>query len=173
MIDVSSAVTILAMVDTLREQGSWAGETHVQKAMFFLDKKCAVPTGYDFVLYKHGPYSFELHDSLATLFSSCLLEHQIQPPYGPRIRLTASGEAFLKQNADQLALAHTPIQTVAQWFEKKGVSDLEKLATALWLRNETPGADDADLAQAMHRIKPHISPVEARQALQDEAALHL
>lgn len=37
---------------------------------------------------------------------------------------------------------------MAQWFRKKGVSDLEKLATALWLRKETPGADDADQERA-------------------------
>ena len=136
-----------------------------------MDKPCAVPTGYDFVLYKHGPYSFDLHDSLATLFSSCLLEHQVQPAYGPRIRLTASGKAFLEKYSGQLAPAQAAIQTVAQWFGKKGVSDLEKLATALWLRKETPGADDADLAQEMHRIKPHITTMDAHQALQDEAAL--
>ncbi|MDQ7830472.1 MAG: hypothetical protein RDU30_01945 [Desulfovibrionaceae bacterium] len=123
------------------------------------------------MLYKHGPYSFDLHDSLATLFSSCLLEHQVQPAYGPRIRLTASGKEFLERYATQIASAQAAIQTVAKWFGKKGVSELEKLATALWLRNETTGADDADLAQEMHRIKPHISPVDARQALLDEAAL--
>lgn len=85
--------------------------------------------------------------------------------------MTASGKAFLERYATQLASAQAAIQTVAQWFGKKGVSELEKLATALWLRNETPEADDADLAQAMHRIKPHISPVDARQALRDEASL--
>jgi len=171
MIDITSTVAILAMVDSLRAQGSWTGETHVQKAVYFLDKKCTVPTNLDFVLYKHGPYSFDLHESLASLFASCLLEHQIQPPYGPRIQLTETGKKFLAKHADQLASKKASIQTVAQWFGNKGVADLEKLATALWVQQESPGARETTQAKRIHEIKPHISVEDAREALQTVAAL--
>lgn len=171
MLDIDKTVAILAMVEQLRDTGSWAGETHVQKAMYFLDKKCAALTDFDFVLYKHGPYSFDLHESLASLFASCLLEHQIQPPYGPRIQLTESGKAFLAKHSDQLASKETSIHTVARWFGNKGVADLEKLATALWVQTESPSATETALAERLHEIKPHIPVEDARQALQTVAAL--
>jgi len=85
--------------------------------------------------------------------------------------LTASGKAFLDKYSGQLAPAQAAIQTVPSGSGKRAFPILEKLATALWLRKETPGANEADLTQEMHRIKPHISPVDARQALRDEAAL--
>lgn len=35
MLDIDKSATILSLVAQLRENGSWTGETHVQKAMFF------------------------------------------------------------------------------------------------------------------------------------------
>lgn len=165
MRDIANAARVLAMVQELRKHGSWSGETHLQKATYFLDKGCNVPTGFDFVLYKHGPYSFDLHDTLSTLFAHCLLEHQISPPYGPRIRLTETGERFLSQHSDIASDVKPFISQVAAWFGATGVGDLEKLATALWVRKESPTADEADLAERIHEIKPHITTEEARSAL--------
>lgn len=165
MRDIANAARVLAMVQELRSHKSWSGETHLQKAMYFLDKRCGAPTGFDFVLYKHGPYSFDLHDTLSMLFAHCLLEHEISPPYGPRIRLTKTGERFLAQHDDLAAGVKPYIAQVAAWFGSKGVSDLEKLATALWVRQESPTADDADLTERIHDIKPHITTEEARSAL--------
>lgn len=173
MFDIRSTVFILAMVDNLRRYDSWGGETHVQKALYFLDKKCAVRTGFDFILYKHGPYSFDLHDTLDTLFASCLLEHQIQPPYGPRIRVTETGKDYLAKHSSPLSTEKKAIKTVAGWFEKKGVADLEKMATALWVQQESPSLPDAAKAERVHTIKPHIPVEDARQALQAVAALSL
>jgi len=173
MLDIDKSATILSLVAQLRENGSWTGETHVQKAMFFLDKKCAVPTDFEFVLYKHGPYSFDLHENLAGLFASCLLEHQIQSPYGPRIQLTEAGRKFLTAYGHQLASKENSIRTVASWFGKKGVAELEKLATALWVQKESPALPDAAKAERIHEIKPHIPVGDASQALETVAALPL
>jgi hypothetical protein len=164
MIDTTNAVTVLALIRALRDKGSWAGETHVQKAMFFLDKKCGCLDGFEFVLYKHGPYSFGLHDFLSSLFASCLLEHQVTPPYGPRIQLTAAGEAFVKEYGEKIVSAQDAICAVAAWFGGKGVAELEKLATALWVDLEQPAAPTT-LARQVHEIKPHISEEEALGAV--------
>jgi len=172
MFDAIKAVALLDLVESLRKQGSWAGETHVQKAMFFLNEKENSPTGFDFTLYKHGPYSFGLHDFLSVLFASCLLEHELRPPYGPRLQLTPQGQMFLQENRKQLSSQmQAAIMTVAGWFGKKGVSDLERLATALWLRKQTPQADAQTLANKMHEIKPHIPFEDALKAIRDEQFL--
>lgn len=167
MIDIPSAVTVLAMVDNLRKRRNWAGETHVQKAMYFLDKKCGTPTGFDFILYKHGPYSFDLHDSLDMLFAIGLLDHEIIRPYGPRFRLTTAGEDFLRKHSCKIGSAEPSLRTVAEWFGAKGVAELEKLATALWVRIESPEADEQAQARRMHELKPHISVEDALLALAD------
>jgi hypothetical protein len=45
----------------LRAEGSWCGETHLQKATFIIQDMTKANLGYKFVLYKHGPYSFEFN----------------------------------------------------------------------------------------------------------------
>ena len=61
------AVIITEMLDRMIRAGSWAGDTHLQKGMFFLQTMRGVPTGYDFVLYRYGPYSFGLRYDLIPL----------------------------------------------------------------------------------------------------------
>ena len=40
---------ICHLVDEMRENDSWAGHTHIQKCVLFLQDLFDVPTGYDFV----------------------------------------------------------------------------------------------------------------------------
>ncbi len=68
------AVVLLTMLDALKRRGSWCGETHLQKSVYFLVELCAVPLGYSFVLYRHGPYSFELSDEITALRADMLLD---------------------------------------------------------------------------------------------------
>ena len=46
------ASLFLALNEELRNSGSWAGETHMQKATFFLQELMSVPMEFDFVLYQ-------------------------------------------------------------------------------------------------------------------------
>ena len=164
MLDKKS-VLILAMLDELRDAGSWAGETHLQKAMFFLSKKQTVATDFEFVLYKHGPYSFDLHDELSSLFGHMLVEQEHNPPYGPRLKLTESGERLLAASTDVLCDSNQKIQRVSTDFGNKGVTELEKLATALWAITNKADEPDEELAEYVHSIKPHISLDEALSAI--------
>ena len=76
---------LLDLIDQLRERGSWAGETHVQKATYFLQELTRVPLGFDFIMYKYGPYSFDLHDELTAMQANQLLGLKPQLPYGPTL----------------------------------------------------------------------------------------
>ena len=78
---------------------------------------------------------------------------------------------FFAKYASRLSSKERPIQTVANWFGQKGVADLEKLATALWVQTESPAATETALAERLHEIKPHIPVEDARQALQTVSAL--
>ena len=62
------------------------GGTHIQKAAYLLQELLGVPSGFKFVLYKHGPFSFELRDSLNRLEAWGGIQTEEQPyPYGPKI----------------------------------------------------------------------------------------
>ena len=41
---------VAKLVQGMREKRGWAGETHIQKTLFFLKHLLQVPVGYTFVL---------------------------------------------------------------------------------------------------------------------------
>jgi uncharacterized protein YwgA len=75
---------IYELIKTLREKDNWCGETHVQKTTYFLEELTGHKLSYRFVLYKHGPYSFELSEDLSTMDAYRFVEDEIaHPAYGP------------------------------------------------------------------------------------------
>ena len=44
-----------------------------------------IPSNFKFILYKHGPYSFDLSERLQGLISNSLLSVLTRPPYGPTL----------------------------------------------------------------------------------------
>ena len=71
---LQKAAILTELAARLRREGSWCGHTHMQKATYFLQDLLGVPTGYEFILYKHGPYSFDLSEELAGLRADYLIE---------------------------------------------------------------------------------------------------
>lgn len=165
---LQKAAVLTRLVDELRERASWAGETHVQKAVFFLQDLLGSPLGFDFFLYKHGPFSFDLRDELTALRADGFLELEPQsPPYGPRFAATSAGRDIAGRHPKTLGSQNARIEFVAELFQDKGVKELERLATALF-SSLTKGWDTSvDLrARFLHDAKPHVSLGEAREAVQ-------
>src|SRR4051794_16995837 len=82
------ASIVLRLSEALRQRGSWTGETHIQKATYFLQELLQLPTGFEFVLYKHGPFSFDLRATLTFMEAEDLVCWQPRPyPYGPSLQL--------------------------------------------------------------------------------------
>jgi uncharacterized protein YwgA len=78
------AAVLVSLIEAMREQGSWCGETNIQKACFFLQEVTRVPLGFDFILYRYGPYSFDLTDELTALRADSIFALRIRDPkYGP------------------------------------------------------------------------------------------
>jgi len=53
---LQKAALITRLLQNLRSKHSWCGETHIQKAAFFAQELMEVPLGFEFILYKHGPF---------------------------------------------------------------------------------------------------------------------
>ncbi len=158
---------ILSLIEKLRARGSWCGETHIQKATYFIQELLGVPLEFDFVLYKHGPYSFDLSDELTAMRADYLLRLQSQPyPYGPSF-VHGMGSKLIK-NLYQKTLDKydCKVKFVADRLGGKGVSELERLATALYVTREISTDNSIESrAQCIHQLKPHVSLDEARDAL--------
>jgi hypothetical protein len=159
---------IVAALDVgLAEQNSWCSETHLQKSVYFLQELLGVPTDFEYILYKFGPFSRGLRGELGTMRSDGFLELVPQPaPYGPTLAVTPTAERqLLGRWPKTLKHYSKEIDFVAERFGGLGVGSLERLATALWVWRETPNADEATLAAHIHEVKPHVSIDSATDAV--------
>ena len=162
------AAIILSLAERLREKGSWCGETHIQKASYLLEEMLGVPLEVEFVLYKHGPYSFDLTDDLARFKADGILEEEIMPyPYGPRIKPGKLAEQIKGKYPKTTAKYLEKVQFVADNLGDSKVTFLERLATALFVTKEgAVGTDVNSRARRLHELKPHVPLDEARDAVQ-------
>jgi len=158
---------IVGLARRLHDRGSWAGETHLQKATYLLHELWDVPFDFEFILYKHGPFSFELRDELGSMRADRLLTREPQvPPYGPRILATERGEELEERFGRTMERYGAALDWVADRLGDRGVSELERLATALWVTRELPeDSTVADRAAALTSVKPHVSSQDAAEAV--------
>lgn len=152
----------------LDAQGSWSGETHIQKAAYLTHELFSVPFDFEFILYKHGPFSFELRDELGSMEADRLLERQPQPaPYGPRFLVTERGCDLEERLTQTMSRYAAGLDWTAEQLGSRGVAELERLATALWVTREDEAEDVEERAQALCEIKPHISREDAVAAIEE------
>jgi uncharacterized protein YwgA len=166
---LQKAAILTELAEQLRREGSWCGHTHMQKAIYFLQEVLGLPTGYEFILYKHGPYSFDLSEELVGLRADYLIEFDHKSPgYGPGLVPTQSS-ATLRANYPITLAKHLPkIEFIARVFGSKGVAELERLATALYVRRELGATADIDQrANRIHELKPHVNRADALAALRE------
>ncbi len=164
---LKNCVLILELLEKLKDKGSWCGETHIQKASYFLKTLADVPMDFDFLLYKHGPFSFELRDELTAMRADGLLSLQSKFPYGPTLVITDQGRDLLKKFPVTLKKYKTNIDFVADKLGSRGVADLEKLATALYvIKEESSSTTKEQYIARINEIKPHVTLQEAENAVE-------
>ncbi len=162
------AALITRLIEKLRQRGSWCGETHVQKSTLFLQDLMRVPLEFEFVLFKHGPFSFDLRDELTSLRADELLRLESRWPYGPRIAPTERSEYIQQICAKTLAKYDDRITFVAEKLGEKNVVDLERLATALYvIQRANPDTSVDERAEQLTELKPHIPRDSAITAIKE------
>jgi len=165
---------VLELIDQLREHGSWAGETHVQKATYFLQELTGVPLGFDFIMYKYGPYSFDLHDELTAMQANQLLVLKPQLPYGPALLPGEMSPVLKKKFSKTIDHYGREIRFIAEKLGQKRVAELERLSTALYVASEfAPNKESRE--DYLVSFKPHVTKSQAALAfceldqIEDEA----
>ncbi len=154
---------ILAVVEGLKQQGSWTGKTHVQKALFLLDASGALQIPFQFVLYKHGPYSFDAEAELEQMKSYAALDSKTVEGYGVVLSPGANA-SYVKRlhplpGADQEA-----VDFVCRSVGRKTVAELEPLATAAWIRTREAVVEPDAVVERLRQLKPHVGIREAEEA---------
>jgi uncharacterized protein YwgA len=164
---------LIDVAGKLFKRGSWCGETHLQKAVFLIQEVLGVETNFEFILYKHGPFSFELRDSINEMVADGLIEAGVRKSgYGPTLLQTADSEAFLQRFPKTLLRYGVQIQFVADHIGNRGVNELERLATAVFvIKRFEHLRSDEDRAQEIVELKPHISMYDAKEAVQQAVKL--
>jgi hypothetical protein len=166
---LQKAAIVTELADRLRRAGSWCGHTHMQKATYFLQALLGVPTGYKFILYMHGPYSFDLSEELAGFRADYLIEFDHKSPgYGPGLVPTPTSASLRTHFPVTLSKYAREIDFVAQSFGTKGVAELEKLATALYVSKEDGASASVEgRARRLVELKPHVSFQQALDAVRE------
>ena len=163
-----NAAIVVELVRQLRARDSWCGATHLQKTSYFLKHLTGVPLDFDFILYKHGPFSFDLQDEVAYLTAYDLLDLKSNGPrYGASLVEGGRAELLRKEYGYKAEEYQPQIRFVANRLASKGVVDLEKLGTALWVTENTEAETPEARAREMIACKPHIDFADALAAVNE------
>lgn len=154
---------LLAVIEGLNKHGSWTGKTHVQKTAFLLDASRTLEMPFTFVLYKHGPYSFDIESELLEMRSYGAINSETVPGYGVTLKPSQNAE-WLKNKTTLTPEQEQQIERVCEFVKARNVTSLERLATAAWIRSREHLTDPEQVAVRLHELKPHIPVADALQA---------
>jgi uncharacterized protein YwgA len=155
---------VLAVIEKLRAHRSWTGKTHVQKTIFLLNEVAVAKSPFTFVLYKHGPFSFDLERELEQMESyAAIASETVESGYGVILRPGRNAE-FVRQSHSLADSEVDAIEKVARFVGRRNVADLERLASAVWIRSREGLDDSRSVAERMHQLKPHVSIADAEIA---------
>jgi uncharacterized protein YwgA len=162
---------VLSLIEHLIKEDSWCGETHIQKTTYFLQELLEVPLQFNFILYKHGPYSFDLTDELTAMRADMLVQLKSQQPYGPSIIPGPTAEQLKRLFPKTLEKYKSRVDFIAGQLAECGVAELERIATAFFIANENDTETTQQKAVKINKVKPHISVEQASAALETESQL--
>lgn len=149
---------VLKTMNGMWEKSSWCGETHVQKNIFFLQELMNVPFEWRFIIYKFGPYSFDLAYLIGEIHSYRLVELVPQWGFRPKIKVTSYGKEFYEDINEPCYKYRKQIEFVTEELGSKNVSELERLATGLHITLDEKVKDKTveNRSRRLSQLKPHI-----------------
>jgi len=158
---------LVTVIEKLKEKGSWCGETHIQKTVYFLERLFKDVLDYQFVLYKYGPFSFGLRDDLGIMESMDVIRVIPQPRYGPQIIPSKLAKKVKELFPKTLTCVKEKVEFITDKLASRNAAELESLATSLYVESKLPNSSDLEKAQEICRLKPHISFREALDRLRE------
>lgn len=159
---------VLRAMNRMWAHGSWCGETHIQKNMFFLQELMGIPFQWSFVLYKYGPFSFDLAYLIGEIHGYSLVKLVPQWGFRPKIKVTELGKDFYQDQDEVHCTFDKGIEFVTRELGIKNVDELERLSTGLYVsldkRYQNKGVPAR--AKRLTELKPHIQLSDASSAIE-------
>lgn len=166
MNDLQRSAIVATLVKEYRARDAFCGETMVQKSVFFLQELLKVPLAFDYQLYIYGPFSFELQRHVSSMMADDMIA--VRPlEYGSTFEPGAHVTYLEKHNAKMIAAHQDAVDFVVKHLAGRGVKQLERVATALYFTVSTDDVSVEGRAAKICEIKPHITPGEARKAVEE------
>ena len=153
---------ICKLVSSMRQNDSWAGETHIQKTVLFVQELLGIPLGYRFILYKYGPFSFDLRNELASMRARLMLDVEPRIEYGPSFKLGIHG----KRAAYRIKEFNEPVRFIAKELARYNVQELERLSTTFYVETKEHHNSKLEIANRVTELKPHIPLERAVRAVE-------
>ncbi len=162
--ELQKSALIASLVKEYRARNLFCGETHVQKSVYFLQALFEVPLGFEFLLYKYGPFSFDLQSHVAAMRADDMLK--VRPLDYAATFEPGDQVSYLEKNLPKTIERHKKaIDFAVENLGHRGVKQLEPLATALFFAvNEGDQSIDARVTR-IRDVKPHIPDEDARSAV--------
>lgn len=156
-------VSLLAeLMDRLIEQGSCCSETLAQKMSFLFQELLGVPLGFDFILYRHGPFSFELTDELTAMRADEQLVFRERAfPFAPDLVPADASKDLRKRFSNVVARYARELEFVSEHLAVKDGTEIESLAMALFVQNELPFGDADDHVRRLCEIDRYLAASQA------------
>ena len=158
---------LLHLIKEMQKAGSWTGETHIQKSIYFLHNLLDIPLEYEYTFYKHGPYSFELREELNELRAEKFLRIIPREPYGVSYETGDYVDVLKKKYNKLLEKFSSGIDFVTNEISTKTVKDLERLSTALYVYKEENIEELNRMVEKIRELKPHLTVDEAKLAAEE------
>lgn len=155
------------LLDRILVPNSWAGPVHLQKSIFFLQEMRKVPLGYEFVLYRYGPYSFELQDEIEHIRGVGILKWRFHDSPGYATGLdTTEASRDIRDNLPKLMDQYeNDLAFVSENIGPMMSRQLERVSTSFYYM--VKGLESVkEVVHEVLKVKPHIDYGDAVEAVQ-------
>ncbi len=155
------------LLDRIRANNVWAGPVHLQKSMFFLQEMRGVPLDFEFVLYRYGPYSFELQDEIEYIRGSGFLKwfFHDSPGYATGLETTEASRNIRDKLPKLMDKYEDDLAFVSENIGPMRSMQLERVSTSFYYMVKGLEGDE-DIAREVCKVKPHIDYSDAAEAVQ-------
>jgi uncharacterized protein YwgA len=162
--DLQKQALILKMIETLQNHGSRTGKAHIIKGLFLGQAAGLFDLPFDFFLYKHGPYSSDIEATIEEMKTYGAVE--VEPSFDGYGVILSPGKmaSYPEERAPVPNQILEGINKVCEFLRHRNAKELERMATAAWIRTREEMTDPEEVANRLHELKPHVSPAEARKA---------
>lgn len=165
--NIMDAALVLELIAQSNRNEVWCGESYLQKVSYIAKTALKLPLSMPFLLYKRGPYSFELKALLLELRANRLVMLAPEGHYGPSYAVVDN--VVMKQLRTHVGEHSEVVEPLVKCLSRKSIAELEAFSTAVmfWASQH----EDADkYADELNELFPSISRPDAAATVEEARA---